>query len=99
MARKLRDVTRDFARGEVPLETLRSAARAERLDRYLADRLLQLISEWENSDWANSAWSRDELRDRADRLVPAAAPPTPASGKDNAASMYAAGLRGQRRPS
>ena len=97
MARKLRDVTRDFARGEVALETLRGAARKERLDLRLADELLRLISDWERNAPVTSAWSRNELRERAEQLLPTVAPPRTPSGQDNAASMYAAGLRGQRR--
>lgn len=92
----LRDITRDFARGEAPLEALRAAARAEPVDRRLADEILALISEWERSAWVASAWSRNELRARAKQLVPPA-PPAEPSRQDAAASMYEAGLRGQRR--
>ncbi|MGH2919995.1 MAG: hypothetical protein ACRDLS_15545, partial [Solirubrobacteraceae bacterium] len=92
----LRDVTREFARGEAPLEALRGAARAERGDRRLADEILKLITEWESSAWSASAWSRNELRARAKSLVPPA-PPASTSRQDPATSMYEAGLRGQRR--
>ncbi len=91
----LRNVTREFARGETPLEALRQAARAERSDRRLADEILKLITEWEDSAW-DSALSRNELRARAKQLVPPP-PPEPTSRQDATASMYEAGLRGQRR--
>ena len=101
MAVKLRDVIREFALGDVSLETLRAAAHAEIAERDLADKLLQLIGEWERSAWPNSAWSRNELRDRAKQLVPKApeAAPKRLTGAEAAASMYATGVRGRRRPS
>ena len=93
---RLREVTREFARGEAPLETLRRAALREPIDRPLADGLLQLIAEWENGAWPNSRWARSELRDRAERLVPAAPEPRKRT-EDATATMYGAGLRGHLR--
>ena len=92
----LREVTLEFSRGEASLGTLRGAAHAERIHRPLADEILKLIADWENSPWGDNARSRNELRARAKQLVPAA----PAAAKkpvDAAAAMYGAGLRGQRR--
>jgi len=91
---RLSDVTRDFARGDTSLEALRAAARAERMHRHLADEILRLITEWENSG-DNSTSSRNELRARAKRLVP----PDPPPRKEPAESFYEPGLRGQKRRS
>jgi hypothetical protein len=96
MPSNLRDVTRDFARHEAALETLRAAAHEERFDRRLADEILKLITEWENSPSSASAWSRNALRERAKQLVPPA-PEVSTRRQDPAAAMYSAGLRGQRR--
>ncbi|MGH2919343.1 MAG: hypothetical protein ACRDLS_12220 [Solirubrobacteraceae bacterium] len=96
MPSNLADVTRDFGRGEAPLEALRRAAHAERSDGRLADEILRLIAEWESGAWTASSWSRNELRARAKQLVPAAEPAPPAR-QDPTTAMYEAGLRGQRR--
>lgn len=95
----LRDVTREFGRGETALETLRAAARAEGVDRRLADDILRLIGEWEKGPSTGSAWSRNELRARAKQLIPPDAPAAtePPRRKDPTETMYAAGVRGQRR--
>lgn len=95
----LRDVTRDFGRGQTTLESWRGAARAERDDRQLAAEVLKLIADWENSAWRDSVRSREDLRARAKQLVPAApaAPPASASRRGPKSSIYDAGLRGQRR--
>jgi len=101
MAPKLRDVTRDFALGVATLGTWRAAARAESADRRLADEILKLITEWENTTWPDMTRARAELRARAERLAPPAAPdePAPRTKQDATAAMYEAGLRGQRRQS
>jgi hypothetical protein len=105
MAPKLRDVTREFARGDATLQTLREAARAERANRGLADRILQMIAEWERSATTNSARAKSELRARAELLVPTDPddePDAPADrgdwrgGMDATTFMYESGLRGQR---
>ena len=96
MGSKLRTVARQFARGEVALETLRTAAHAEHFDGYLADEILRAIAAWEDGAWPNSAWARDELRVRVEQLTPAAEPAR-AKPQDATAAMYAAGIRGQRR--
>lgn len=101
MAPDLRDVTREFARGEATLETLRAAARSERSDRQLAEAVLQLIARCESAARTDSARARarDDLRDRAKQLVPAA-PAAPAGSTNRrppGESIYEAGLRGQRR--
>jgi hypothetical protein len=88
MPPNLRDVTRAFARGEATLATLRGAARAERMDRHLADAILKLIADWETGARTDSARSRNELRDRAKRLVPSA--PAVASRPDATTAMYEA---------
>ena len=85
----LRDVTRAFGIGEATLDTWREAAHAERTDRQLAEAVLRLIAEWENS-----AWSRNEFRTRARQLIPPLPPPP---RRPNDTSIYDAGLRGQRR--
>lgn len=96
MAGRLREVTREFARGEVPLAALRDAARAERIDLTLADALIKLIREWEHSPHVNQVWARNELRDRAEALLPSI--PAPSSKpKDYTSAMYEAGLRGNLR--
>ncbi|HEV2060949.1 MAG TPA: hypothetical protein VGR11_16485 [Solirubrobacteraceae bacterium] len=99
MPPNLRDVTRDFGRGEATLESLRAAARAEHRDRQLANEILTLIGEWENSPQKDSVRSRDDLRARAKKLVPPAPPDPPASTsrRPPGESIYDAGLRGQRR--
>jgi len=99
MAADLKDVTRDFGRGQTTLENLREAARAESRDRQLAGALLQLIAEWESTAVTVSVRSRSELRARIRQLVPPEPPASPASSgrPDPAESIYAAGLRGQRR--
>ncbi len=99
MPSNLRDVASDFGRGLATLETLRGAARAERNDRQLAEEILKLIADWENSAWKDSVRSRDDLRARAKQLVPPAppAPPAATSRRRPAESIYEAGLRGQRR--
>ncbi len=99
MAQNLTHVTRAFGRGEATLETLRAAARAERGDRRLAETILQLITDWENSGWTDSEVSRTQLRIRVKQLVPAAPTTPPASTyrRDPSESLYAAGLRGQKR--
>jgi len=96
MPSSLRELTREFARGEAPLETLRGAARAERTDRHLADRILALISEWERGGRTDSHWSRNELRDRAKKLVPDIPVKTVASRRDPTEIMYNAGIKGRR---
>lgn len=101
MAFDLRDVTRKFGRGEATLHTLRDAARAERVDRQLAEQVLKLIMEWENSGRTNNDHARSELRMRVKALVPAA-PTAAAAGQRRRASgnsFYEPGLRGQRRRS
>jgi hypothetical protein len=99
MAANLRDVTRDFARGQVALETWRAAARAERADRQLADAVLMLINEWESKAMAQSVRARNELRARAKQLLPPepVTPPASTYRRDPSESIYAAGLRGQKR--
>lgn len=101
MVANLRNVTRDFARGQTTLETLRRAARTEPVDRRLADRLLALITDWENGPWTASTRARNELRARARLLLPPDPPDPPpaARSKDATTSMYEAGFRGQRRQS
>jgi hypothetical protein len=94
MRRRLREVAREFALGEAPLETLRLAARDERLNIGLAEELLRLIADWENSPWSTSASSRDELRERVRVLVPAQ---EKTDTVNYTAAMYGAGIRGQRR--
>lgn len=105
MAPKLRDVAREFARGDATLETLRAAASTERANRGLADRILQMIAEFERSGATNSARARSELRARAEQLVPTDPddePDAPADrgdwrgGLDATTFMYESGLRGQR---
>lgn len=102
MPTNLRDVARDFGRGEATLETLRAAARTERGDRELADQVLKLIMDWETGGQTHSDRSRTDLRLRVKQLVPAA-PTAPASSAASGSrrpageSLYAAGLRGQRR--
>ena len=100
MPSSLRTVTRDFAFGRLPLETLRAAAIAEPVDRRLAGELLEAIADWERSPSPQGALARNELRARAKQLIPAEPPPEPEErkrNKDPAAAMYEAGLRGQRR--
>jgi hypothetical protein len=99
MPTNLRDVARDFALGQVALETLRRAAHAEAVDRRLADELLKAIADWENSPSPQGAYARNELRARAKQLVPSGPPAEPEASRntDPTASMYEAGLRGQRR--
>ncbi len=96
MPSRLREVTQEFARGDSTLEALRLAAREEIRDRVIADQVLLLISDWENSTAEKSAWSRNELRESAGKLVPAPLPPPPEK-KDYTKNMYDTGLRGQRR--
>lgn len=96
----LRELTRQFGRGETTLEALRVAARAENRDRALADQLLQLIREWEISPLRASERARNDLREAAENLVPPPPPPLAPvanSRRDPSESIYAAGLRGQRR--
>ena len=99
MPENLRNVTREFAHGEATLGTWRAAARTERGDRRLADEILRLITEWENTTWPDIARARNELRSRAERLVPAAPPEPPESkrSKDPTTAMYEAGIRGHHR--
>jgi hypothetical protein len=99
MPADLRDVTREFGRGQTTLENLREAARAEPRDRQLAGALLQLIAEWESTAVTVSVRSRSELRARIRQLVPPDPPASPEASarRDPAESIYAAGLRGQRR--
>ena len=100
MPRNLRDLTRDFGRGDTTLETLRGAARAEPSDRHLAGAILNVITDWENSGWTDSVASRNQLRLRIKQLVPATPPPAePKNRRPPGESMYDAGLRGQRRRS
>jgi hypothetical protein len=96
---KLREVTRAFAHGEAPLEVLRQTARREILDRRLADGILALITEWENSSWKDAAWARNALRARVEDLVPTVPPPATSgnTGASATAAMYDAGLRGHLR--
>src|SRR5687767_13313607 len=99
MPPNLRDVARDFGRGEATLESLRGAARAERGDRQLADGILRLIAGWENSPQRHSVRSREDLRAEVKQLVPPE-PPAPSastSRRPPGESIYEAGLRGQRR--
>ena len=96
MGGHLRDATRAFYRGEITLDMLRAAAHAERMDRQLADGILRLISEFERNPWAATDRVRNELRDRAKAMIPP--DPPPSSGRrEPGESLYAAGLRGQRR--
>ncbi len=99
MASNLRNVTRDFVLGVATLGTWREAARGESVDRRLADEILKAISDWEATTWPDLARARNELRTRAERLVPAGPPEPPESKRkqDPATAMYEAGLRGQRR--
>jgi hypothetical protein len=99
MPTRLRDVAHDFALGQVALETLRRAAHDEVVDRRLADEILKAIADWERSPSPQGAYARNELRARAKQLVPSApaAEPEAKRDKDPTASMYEAGLRGQRR--
>jgi hypothetical protein len=100
MPSSLRTVTRDFSLGRLPLETLRAAAIAERVDRRLAGEILQAIADWERSPSPQGALARNELRARAKQLIPPGPPPESEErkrNKDPAAAMYEAGLRGQRR--
>ena len=99
MAAHLRDVALEFARGEATLGALRAAAYAELIDRTLANGLLGLITQWENSPGKDSVRVRNDLREGVKRLVPAA-PAKPAAStyrRDPSESLYAAGLRGQQR--
>ncbi|HVL31937.1 MAG TPA: hypothetical protein VM299_06835 [Solirubrobacteraceae bacterium] len=77
-----------FALGEVTLEDLREAARAEKIDQRTAQETLKLIAEWES----HRAWSRNDFRARVRRLMP---PPAPKTRDGNA--MYDAGLNAYRR--
>ena len=99
MAPNLTDVTRAFYRGEATLETLRRAARAEGSDRHLAARILGLITDWENSGWTESEASRSALRLQVKQAVPPPPTTSPKSTyhRDPAESLYAAGIRGQKR--
>lgn len=98
MRHSLKNVTREFVLGVATLGTWREAARAEPVDRRLADEILRVISDWENTSWPDIARARNELRERAERLVPPAPPDEPERRKqDPATAMYEAGLRGQRR--
>ena len=100
MPSDLRELTRQFGRGETTLEALRMAARAENRDRGLADQLLQLIREWEISPLRASERAKNDLREAAENLVPPPPPPlAPSSSarRDPSESIYAAGLRGQKR--
>lgn len=75
---------------------MRVAAQREPIDRTVADALLKLITDWERDGRSNSPYARNELRERAGLLVPAA--PDPSSRpKDYTKNMYDTGLRGQRR--
>lgn len=62
----------------------------------MADAVLHLITAWEDTTWTASARSRNELRARAKQLLPPD-PPESTTRRDATESMYAAGLRGQRR--
>lgn len=98
MPSSLRETTRKFVHGEVPLEALRQVARREFLNRHMADEILKLISDWENSTYRNSAWARSALRDRVEDLLPSI--PEPSKKRDGAsaaAAMYESGLRGNLR--
>ena len=99
MQYKLRETARAFALGEVPLDTVRQAARDERLDRHVADSLLRVIEDWEQGGRVNSPYARNELRERVGQVVPAvnAAEKKKLSGSEYATNMYETGLRGQRR--
>ena len=99
MASNLRALTREFSLGAVTFGTWREAARMEAVDRRLADDILRLISEWENTEWPDIARAREALRARVDQLVPPAAldAPEPKRKVDPTTAMYEAGLRGQRR--
>ncbi len=99
MPPNLRNVTRDFVLGVATLGTWREAARAEPVDRRLADEILKTISTWEATTWPDLARARNELRTRAEQLVPAAPLESPESKRkvDPTTAMYEAGLRGQRR--
>lgn len=102
MPADLRDVTRDFGRGDATLETLRAAAHAERIDRRLADAILRLIADWERKPGRETALTRNLLRARVEDLVPPAPPPPPPPSaaehrRPPGESIYEAGLRGQRR--
>jgi len=101
MAPRLKEVTREFALGVTTLGTWREAARAESADRRLADEVLRLISDWENTAWPDMTRARNELRAGAERLAPAplgsSVEEEKKAKKDPTATMYEAGLRGQRR--
>lgn len=99
MPQDLRDVTRAFGRGEATLETWRRAALGETSDRHLAGEILRLIAEWESSPLKDTVRYRNEMRARAKKLAPApsAEPSTSRSRAEPGESLYAAGLRGQRR--
>ncbi|HWH23723.1 MAG TPA: hypothetical protein VNW68_02395 [Candidatus Limnocylindria bacterium] len=92
----LRDVAREFARGETTLEVLRAAARTERMDRHVAEEILKLISAWESRAWPDVDRARNDLRAGVKQLVPADPPPS-ASRRPPGESIYDAGFRGQRR--
>ncbi len=99
MAQNLRALTREFSLGVVTFGAWREAARVERVDRRLADEILRVIREWESTSWPDVARARNELRLRADKIVPPAPldAPAPKRKVDPATAMYEAGLRGQRR--
>lgn len=90
----MREAARAFGLGEITLEDLREAARADKLDRPLADQLLRMIAEWETSPRRHSDWARKEFRATVRKLAPA----EPAVDKrEHRESLYEAGLRGQQR--
>ncbi len=102
----LREIAREFGRGETTLAALRSAASSEPFDRHLAQSLLRAIGEFEASGRTTSPQARIELRERVKELAPArpgeeddeGLPPLEREWQargDPAAAMYQCGIRGQ----
>lgn len=95
----LREITRQFGRGEATLESLRGAALGEHRDRQLAGEILTLINAWERDPYKDSVRCRNDLRAHIKQLVPPAPAAAEASKsrREPGESLYAAGLRGQQR--
>lgn len=62
MQGNLSDHMRVFAAGDVSVQSLRTAAEMERVDRQRADKVLMLIAGWENGRGAMGAF-RSRVRD------------------------------------